>query len=201
VTHLVSLGFTRFHLDSLGRTWSLLVSLISTWLHLVPLCLVWFHLVSSGLTWYHSVSLGFTRFRLVLFGFIWFHLDSLAPTWTHLLPLGLTWSHLVSQGKGKTSRSQKEKGRVQTHIFVRFPPYNQTTRTHARTNETKRFPGWTHPETCDVTHMVLLNLFRQQYGSRRPWGPGVASVLTAVGLTYHRRDGRQKGPKTPSCHY
>jgi len=138
---MVSLGFTRFHLDSLGRTWSLLGSLGFTWLHVVPLGLISFHLVSFALTWFHLVSLGLTRF----------HSDVLGLTWFHLVSLGLTWSH---KGKGKRENipSTKGKGKGATpefHPISTLQPDQALARTNER-NETKRFPGWTHPPTSDL---------------------------------------------------
>jgi len=137
VTHLVSLGFTRFRLDSLGRTWSLLVSLGFTWFHLPSHGPTLSYLVPCGLIWSQLVSFGLTRFRLV-----GLTLDSLGLTWTQLVSLGLT------REKGKPPALKREKGRVHHHNFIRFPPYNQTARTHTRTNETKRndFPVGLTPQ-------------------------------------------------------
>ena len=53
--------------------------------------------------------------------------------------------HFRHKGKGKDSRSKKEKGKDGGLFWVRIPLGNQTARTHAR-NETKPFPGWTHPQ-------------------------------------------------------
>ena len=89
---------------------------------------------SLGLTWIPLVQLVFTR--------------------SHSDPLGFTWN---TREKGKSPAPKREKGKAQTLNLVRLPPYNQTARTHAQTNETKRFPGWTHPPTSDVyTHARLV---------------------------------------------
>ena len=178
--HLVScdsLGFNRFHLDSLGRTWSLLVSLGFTWFHLASLGPTLSHLVPLGLIWSHLVSLGLTRSHSVSLGLAWSHLVSFGLTWTHLVSLGLTWSHLVSQGKRENLPSRRGKGKgapPQFHPISTLQPDRAHARTNER-NETKRFPGWTHPPTsdllkykyahmciCRASHFVLYNLKAMQ---------------------------------------
>ena len=127
---MASLGFTWFHLVSLGFTCS----------HVVSLGFTWFHLVSLGITWYHLVSLGS-------------HLDSLGLTWTHLThsgSLGLTWIHLDSldsldppreKGKPAGGKGKREKARNE----ISGLDLTRHTVCARATNETKRFPGWTHP--------------------------------------------------------
>ena len=121
-SHLASLGFTWIHLDSLG-----LLGL--TWTHLDSLGLTWIHLDSLGFTWNHLDSLDFT---LIYFDFIVFHLMSLEFTLFHLIP----------QGKRERPVGQKGKGRGPRPDLG--PGSHKATKPHARTHDTKRFPGWSH---------------------------------------------------------
>ena len=137
-----SLGFTCIHLDSLGLTWIHLDSLGLTWIHFDSLGFTWTHLHFTWTHWDHLNSLGFTRTHWEL-------------TLTHLDSLGLTCIHLDSlrshQEKGKSSETkpgQKRKGKSSAYDFTEISP-GLPHRAYARTNETKRFPGWTHPPTSD----------------------------------------------------
>ena len=113
------------------------------------------HLDSHGLTWTHLVSLGLNWTHLESIGLIWIELDSPGLTWpwshrSHLISLGLTWSHWSHWNhKEKRERplgrnwAKREKGKAH-HIDLAVIPPGLPHRAYARTNETKRFPGWTH---------------------------------------------------------
>ena len=50
---------------------------------------------------------------------------------------------------GKLGAQKGNMEKVGGPFWVRIPLGNQTARTHARTNETKRFPNWAHTPTSD----------------------------------------------------
>ena len=100
--------------------------------------LTWTHLVSLGLTWTHLASLGLT----------WTPLDSLSFTWSHLVSLGLTLVCFSTREKGK-ARGGKGKGKAAGLSFD-LDLTRQRHRAYARTHDTKRFPGWTHPPTSHI---------------------------------------------------
>ena len=168
-SHLVSLGITWFHLLSLGLTWFTwfhVVSLAVTCFHMVSFGFTWSHLVSLGLTWYHLVSLGTTWSHLVSHGFAWTHLVSYGFTWSHLVSPGVHMASLgparcplrLTEGKGreicegKRENSVRQKGKGKGHHITFTLDLTRHTGSkaapracvRARTNETKRFPGWTH---------------------------------------------------------
>jgi hypothetical protein len=118
--------------------------------------------VSLGFTCPHLCSLGFTLLHLVSVGLAGSHLSL---TWNHLEsldPLGLTWTHLDSTGlivvarshleEGKTDRGQTETGRGSIRIFG--PDLARQCACSA--NETKRFPGWTHPPAPDIYIYIYI---------------------------------------------
>ena len=128
--------------------------------------------------WSHLFSLGFTRSRLISLGLTWFHLVSLGVICSVMASLGLTW-HRWTQGKRAKAPSQKETGNgIRRPLGFRFeykskrrspakrdkgtgadthwaseltlpPDTPRGARAHARTNETKRFPGKFQPPTSD----------------------------------------------------
>ena len=128
---------------------------------------------SLGLTWIHLVSFGFTWIHLESLGITWNHLDSLDPTLIyldfilvhviyfdfivfHLMSLEFTLFHLIPQGKRERPVGQKGKGKGAVARFGACISLGiQTAR--ARTHDTKRFPGWTHPPTSDHSTYLYLN--------------------------------------------
>ena len=154
-----SLGLTWTHLVALGLTWT---HLGFTWIHFLNHLdslgfISWFHLDSLGLTWTHSDSLGLTWTHLDSLGFTWTHLDSLGFTWTHLDSRGKRERPLGGKGKGKGTaggkREKREKGKGGRHDLSEFPPYNQSARTHARTETKIDFPVGLPPPTSDKSEI------------------------------------------------
>ena len=119
--------------------------------------LSWIHLDSLGFAWLQLDSLGLAWTRLDSLGLTWIHLDSHGLTWTLLDVPGLTWIHFyllgfmmnlihMDQGKGEASLRPKEKGTLLDQLLPSFPPsIPLRARTHKRTNEPKRFPGYGGP--------------------------------------------------------
>ena len=115
--------------------------------------ITWFHFVSLGLSRAH---LGLTWTHLESLGLIWaclIHLVSLSSTCDHFFSLGFTWArwvwlswihlgsldHAWDKGKGPGSKfgAQISLGNVCARA----------------TNAKRRFPGWTHPPTSDITYL------------------------------------------------
>jgi len=141
-----SLSLVWFHLISLDFMLCHLISLEFTRVHLTSLDFIRFHLILLDFTWFHLISLDFTLFHLVLLqltGTHWKSLNSLELTrhhWTHWNSLKFT---ALSQGKRERLVWEKEKEKGGPGCFRRNSTL-QPDRKHARTNETKRFPGWCH---------------------------------------------------------
>ena len=131
--HMISHGFTWFHFFAFG----------STWLHLDSFGFTWFHLDSTCFTRFHAVSHGFTSSHL-------FYMMAIVCCWYHLTQLELHKENKLTQGKRGNPPGLKGKGKAATLRFSFCIHLTSTPR--ARTNErneTKRFPGWTHPPTSD----------------------------------------------------
>ena len=142
----------------------------TTLYHFVPLCTTLYNFVPLCTTLYHFVPLCTTLYNLVPLCSIWYHWKSVEFTGTHWISLRLP---SASQGKreslpgskGKRERrtpaeAKREKGKVGQDVLAAFPPYNQTARTHARTNETKRndFPvGLTPPNLRCVFEVFVTD--------------------------------------------
>ena len=58
------------------------------------------------------------------------------------------------KGKGKASRAKKDKGKGPDDLVGSFPLGNGH-RAHARTNETKRFPGKGLPPNLRYTYIII----------------------------------------------
>jgi hypothetical protein len=117
---------------------------------------------SPGLTWTHLISLGFTWTHLISLDLTWIHLDSLDLIWIPLISfISREKEHLISQGKRERPVGQKGKGKgaaaAADHGFGAGISLGiQTAR--ARTHDTKRFPGWTHPPTSDIYIYIFIYL-------------------------------------------
>ena len=90
---------------------------------------------------------------------------------THSM-IGLPAKPLGENGKGKGAAGRKwgkrEKGKGTRHDLSEFPPYNQSARTHARTETEIDFPvGLTPPNLRCMTTAPWL----PQGRSRELWGP------------------------------
>ena len=86
----------------------------------------------------------------------------------HRDSLGLTGLTRPPKGKGRTSRHKREKGRRRPAppatkgkregdgTWISGPDLTRhPNRAHARTHDTKRFPGWTHPPNLPYTYCVV----------------------------------------------
>ena len=143
--HLNSIGLTWAHLDSLALIWTQWISLELTWTHLDSIDFTWVHLDSLHLTWTYLISLGLT----------WSHLDSLDVTWIPLISsIAREREHLISQGKNEEISGRKRKREKGCASFLRC-----TLTLHAaacaRTNETKRFAGWSQTPNLRYIHNIL----------------------------------------------
>ena len=68
---------------------------------------------------------------------------------THSM-IGLPAKPLGEKGKGKGRWEKRGKGKGSDHDLSEFPPYNQSARTHARTETEIDFPVGRTPPTSNV---------------------------------------------------
>ena len=166
----ISFDLAWFHLVSFGFIWFHLVSLDFIWFQLNPgisIDFIWFHLTSRDFTGFHVSSLDFTWCPLISFDFTWF-LISFGFTWSRLISISfqfvsfdVTWFHFIpfnptrEKGKARGAKGKREGGRGADHRFGAWISLGiQTAR--ARTHDTKRFPGWTHPPTSDISLCMCI---------------------------------------------
>ena len=82
------------------------------------------------------------------------------------------------KGKGKAARSKKGKGKGADPRFgpiFTLHPDRAHARSHAR-HDTKRFPGWTHPPTSDISTIRLVE------GPNGSWRPPMKSPAPCAGI-------------------
>ena len=75
----------------------------------------------------------------------------------HPCSILLYTSHIKE--KGETAKPKGKKEKVGARFRVRTALGNQTARTHLRTNEAKRFPGWTPPTSGHSTRRLYTCVF------------------------------------------
>ena len=171
-----------------------------TWIHLDPFGFTWIHL---GFIWTYLDTLGLT-WKLDSLGLTWTHLDSLGLTSTHQISLELTRSHQDSlePHKTRTKYHPEPKGKRERQRAALFSPIPTSLpdRAYARTNETKRFPGWDHSPQPPIRLVLNMCCFTYiSYGKASCLSVGSLAATRAkrkIKLTYLQNRGQKE---SPSC--